>query len=225
MFFSMDSQREGVGDNFQCITLTGAWNLGTLISEFQEKAFNFFRSFYHDDNNHSLPLNKHLLNVHYVPVTLLGHLCTFNFLIFIVLWYRCHHSCFVIFFPPQWGIQFGKFKHFVQVIDSGSAELGFDPLLSFIMLSTLDMKWSVLHHGYCMGQSHSSRGVWGWVSPDPMFFWAAKFSCELYATSQVYATPRGSEWGFRQPGPKVAGLGYEEAQTRAKIINLWGLIS
>lgn len=45
MFLSMDSQKEGVGDNFQCVTLAGAWNLGTLISEFLEKSFNLLGSF------------------------------------------------------------------------------------------------------------------------------------------------------------------------------------
>lgn len=80
IFLSMDSEKEDVRDldSFQYITLAGAWNPGTLISEFLEKSFNFFVSFYHDDNNHSHPLNKHLLNVHCVPDTLLGHSCTFN---------------------------------------------------------------------------------------------------------------------------------------------------
>lgn len=48
------------------------------------------------------------------------------------------------------------------------------------------MKWSVLDHGHCIGQSHSPRGMLGWVSPDPTFFWTAKFNCEFYATSQIY---------------------------------------
>lgn len=78
MFLSMDSQKEGVGDNFQHVILAGAWNLGTLISEFLEKSFNLLGSFYHDSNNQSHPLYKHLLNVHCVVGILLGHLCTFN---------------------------------------------------------------------------------------------------------------------------------------------------
>lgn len=60
----------------------------------------------------------------------------------------------------------------------------------------------------------------GQVSPHPILFWGAKQMWTLVYSWGPQVAPRGSGWGSKEPRPTVAGLGCEEAQIRAKLINL-----
>lgn len=58
---------------------------------------------------------------------------------------------------------------------------------------------------------------------DPTLSWAAKLSSELPVASEVYKPHLEAQVGFLAAKTHGAGPGYEETQSRAKIIRWQGL--